>query len=783
MIIRLAGLVLAGLLLPVIAMAGLAPNPSTSPLPSSTGQGVTLSVSSTSSNVALPDQTGVFQTVWVCNIGSTEAFVGWGLGSSITVTTSGISVPANLCMPFWVGDANYFAGITASSTTTLRISQWQGSPGVARLDNGGGGSGVTSVIAGSGLTGGGSGPGAVTVSLGAPVPVNLGGTNATSAGATAANNIGALAQSNNLSDLANASMARTNLGLGTGAVANTGTSGSTLPLNNGGFTQSGTANFTGSFQINGTPQTFPGSGLLVGTTDTQTLSGKTLTSPTINGGALAGTLTGSPTLSGNPAFTGSPTFSNLPSLPCPSTDIPIGNVSGIMVCQAVTGDGTFSAAGVLTVTGSNGTQFGNAAFQPTTAFLSSAGGTLSGVLTNEAGACPNPAMTFGDSATGFYKLGTNSIGYCANGVAAWDTNSNGAVILNDGFQVTGGLLSDNLSSVIINGTQAAVPSSSNSSARALSITETFEPGNSNVNAVIGGFISPKLDVSAATVPNLEDFLGQLTVNVGYTLTSPNLTFYEAQNVTWNSTSPQAGNLIAFLSDSHFLTGGWGNGITSGTAQQIGFRDVGGAGGAGTGATLANIGAYLTLGSGNTSTTSNIGLQIDGNGGASAGHNWAVKSTSTADSEFLGGIDFTTIGGVSPSVLTCTYCSANIVFQTKGTATGTISTGLLSITGVLATVPNLGATNSGILYLSAADGAVCQGSGTSYDCSFEDNAGAVAMGVLHGTTNVAFLGVVGLTQATWADNQTCITGQISVDASYIYECTATNTVKRAALSTF
>jgi hypothetical protein len=43
--------------------------------------------------------------------------------------------------------------------------------------------------------------------------------------------------------------------------------------------------------------------------------------------------------------------------------------------------------------------------------------------------------------------------------------------------------------------------------------------------------------------------------------------------------------------------------------------------------------------------------------------------------------------------------------------------------------------------------------------------------------------VGIPQATWADNQTCTTGQISVDASYIYVCTATNTVKRAALSTF
>jgi hypothetical protein len=45
------------------------------------------------------------------------------------------------------------------------------------------------------------------------------------------------------------------------------------------------------------------------------------------------------------------------------------------------------------------------------------------------------------------------------------------------------------------------------------------------------------------------------------------------------------------------------------------------------------------------------------------------------------------------------------------------------------------------------------------------------------------GVFGIPQATWTDTQTCTAGQISVDASDIYVCTATNTVKRAALSTF
>ena len=141
-----------------------------------------------------------------------------------------------------------------------------------------------------------------------PIPVANGGTGSTAAGATAANNIGALAEANNLSDLSSASTARTNLGLSTAATQATGTSGATVPLNNGGFTQSGTANFTGPFQSNGTAQTFPGSGSVAGTSDTQTLTNKTIS------GA-------SNTLSNVPftAMTGQATLAQLPNLPAHQT--------------------------------------------------------------------------------------------------------------------------------------------------------------------------------------------------------------------------------------------------------------------------------------------------------------------------------------------------------------------------------------------------------------------------------------------------------------------------------
>jgi hypothetical protein len=91
-------------------------------------------------------------------------------------------------------------------------------------------------------------------------------------------------------------------------------------------------------------------GDLVGATQTQTLTNKTLTSPTINnaayanGGSLAGTFSGTPTLSGAvvfsgaPSFTGSPTFSGGPTFTTLSALFERAATSDPAIRARVTGD-------------------------------------------------------------------------------------------------------------------------------------------------------------------------------------------------------------------------------------------------------------------------------------------------------------------------------------------------------------------------------------------------------------------------------------------------------------
>ena len=119
----------------------------------------------------------------------------------------------------------------------------------------------------------------------------------------------------------------------TAATTALGTSGATIPLNNGNNTFSGTNtvsgsfNYTGALKISGVTQTFPVSGILVGTTDTQTLTNKSIAASEINSGNLP--------------------VAQLPALA--SANVWVGNGSGAAAPVAVSGDAALANTGALTV--------------------------------------------------------------------------------------------------------------------------------------------------------------------------------------------------------------------------------------------------------------------------------------------------------------------------------------------------------------------------------------------------------------------------------------------------
>jgi hypothetical protein len=117
-------------------------------------------------------------------------------------------------------------------------------------------------------------------------------------------------------------------------------------------------------------------------------------------------------------------------------------------------------------------------------------------------------------------------------------------------------------------------------------------------------------------------------------------------------------------------------------------------------------------------------------------------------------------------------------------------------GNILKLSNVTWTGAGVLTTATlvANGGAAPASGTSV-VMFESGSvgyidaavwgsGAIPLYLQHNTAGPVFMGgVLGLTPATWTDTQTCTAGQVSVDASFVYVCTATNTVKRAALSSF
>ena len=275
------------------------------------------------------------------------------------------------------------------------------------------------------------------------------------------------------------------------------------------------------------------------------------------------------------------------------------------------------------------------------------------------------------------------------------SNGSSQLIAATSGSLSGGVGPDGASTLALTGTQTAT---TGTGAFSQFITTVFTP-NGPINADGTNYQIHLGNAHGNNISNFESvFSASMTIDVGYTGTPPAVMGAEmcnqfTNNMTTALSSPVV-NFRCFQADATFN----GNLSTSGTVFNDQFFGTGtnqsGSAGAGAGGTInnSNFRAILPNGGsqGSGGVTTNRGLQITGSGGTNVTgttKNWAIDSTSTADSEITGGLDFTPIGANSASTGAFTTLSASSTVSGAGFSAYLAAAPAITMSGTNAITPS------------------------------------------------------------------------------------------------
>jgi len=199
--------------------------------------------------------------------------------------------------------------------------------------------------------------------------------------------------------------------------------------------------------------------------------------------------------------------------------------------------------------------------------------------------------------------------------------------------------------------------SSNGPLAGINATTKFTPTGSPITIAELQAL-PVLEGSSLALTNVQGVVSSIRFDSGFTGTVANWQAFLAFIDTGGTGTYLATNWRGFEVDA--VTNGQGQ--TSGTITNTGFYAFSFTAAAGALGTVINQAAFLNVGSGSSAGTTNYGLRITGNGGASATANWAIYSDSTAKSQIGGQLN---VGANSTDYLLLTGGASGATINTNG----------------------------------------------------------------------------------------------------------------------